>query len=362
MRTGGAGYFELSVFDVSRMRTVTNMDMETTTVENGAGNGAEAHTQPHAQYVFEDGKLSKYLFNGGNVLQQLYYHPFGGVWGDAGTNIGLQPWKYSGKEYDHRDGLDLYDYGARLYDPAGSRWTSPDPLCEKYYNISPYTFCNNNPINNIDPDGRAVFWLKGKVIGNDGIDDNRVLVVRTEGKNKKNAVKKFIKLNSGNSSAFTEGCIAYAGSVAIESSAKNRQAMVDIVGKDDGKGGSSDANNREYGGSIQEGKVVEATPGKVRKLGEPDAHMRLPGGYSTFHSHPSGRPGGEVVSANTVNFGETGGEVLKQSPSQPDMDVAGNNIHYVFGRKDGYVYVYDKNGIITSFPTEYFVTPKIEKK
>ncbi|HCS87237.1 MAG TPA: hypothetical protein DIW30_02040, partial [Bacteroidales bacterium] len=108
--------------------------------------------------------------------------------------------------------------------------------------------------------------------------------------------------------------------------------------------------------------VKEATPGKVRKLGEPDAHMRLPGGYSTFHSHPSGRPGGEVVSANTVNFGETGGEVLKQSPSQPDMDVAGNNIHYVFGRKDGYVYVYDKNGIITSFPTEYFVTPKIEKK
>ncbi|HCS87235.1 MAG TPA: hypothetical protein DIW30_02030, partial [Bacteroidales bacterium] len=37
--------------------------------------------------------------------------------------IGLQPWKYSGKEYDHRDGLDLYDYGARLYDPAAVRWT-----------------------------------------------------------------------------------------------------------------------------------------------------------------------------------------------------------------------------------------------
>ena len=137
-------------------------------------------------YVFEDGRLSKYLFDGGyidiasgqntaayrfhvrdhlgsvrvvldddgNVLQQLYYHPFGGVWGDAGTDIGLQPWKYSGKEYDHRDGLDLYDYGARLYDPAASRWTSPDPLCEKYYHLSPYVFCLNNPINCVDPDGR----------------------------------------------------------------------------------------------------------------------------------------------------------------------------------------------------------------
>ena len=178
---------------------------EAATAEQGTGTEAAGTAQSSPQtapiygyvenseefagnYVFEDGKLSKYLFDGGyidiasglntaayrfyvrdhlgsvrvvldddgKVLQQLYYHPFGGVWGDAGTNIGLQPWKYSGKEYDHRDGLDLYDYGARLYDPAGSRWTSPDPLCEKYYHISPYAFCNNNPIKYVDPDGRKI--------------------------------------------------------------------------------------------------------------------------------------------------------------------------------------------------------------
>ena len=100
------------------------------------------------------GSVRVVLDDDGNVLQQLYYHPFGGVWGDAGTNTSLQPWKYSGKEYDHRDGLDLYDYGARLYDPAAVRWTSPDPLCEKYYHISPYAFCNNNPVRYVDPDGR----------------------------------------------------------------------------------------------------------------------------------------------------------------------------------------------------------------
>ena len=272
--------------------------------------------------------------------------------------IGLQPWKYSGKEYDHRDGLDLYDYGARLYDPAASRWTSPDPLCEKYYHISPYAFCNNNPINNIDPDGRAVFWLKGKIIGNDGIDDNRVLVLRTEGENDCTAVEDFIKLNSGNSSAFTEGCIAYTGSVPIESLAENRKAMVKIVKQDNGWGGSSDANNREYGGSIQEGKVVEATPGKVRKPGQPDAHMNLPDGYSTFHSHPSGTPGGEAVSANKFDMVEKGDGSLDQPPSETDIKVAGNNIHYVFGRKDKYVYVYDRNGIITSFLMKRFVNPK----
>ncbi len=59
--------------------------------------------------------------------------------------------------YNHEQcGLDLYDYGARLYDPAAAFWTSPDPLCEKYYNISPYAFCNNNPVTFIDPDGRVI--------------------------------------------------------------------------------------------------------------------------------------------------------------------------------------------------------------
>ena len=29
-----------------------------------------------------------------------------------------------------------------------------DPLCEKYYNISPYSYCAGNPIRYVDPDGR----------------------------------------------------------------------------------------------------------------------------------------------------------------------------------------------------------------
>jgi hypothetical protein len=41
-------------------------------------------------------------------------------------------------------------------DPAYGRFTTIDPLCEKYYWISPYVYCNNNPIRFIDPDGRDV--------------------------------------------------------------------------------------------------------------------------------------------------------------------------------------------------------------
>ena len=72
------------------------------------------------------------------------------------TASGFQSYKYCGKYLDRKHSLDLYDYGARLYDPAAAFWTSPDPLCEKYYNISPYAFCNDNPVTFIDPDGRFI--------------------------------------------------------------------------------------------------------------------------------------------------------------------------------------------------------------
>lgn len=39
-----------------------------------------------------------------------------------------------------------------MYDPDLARWTTPDPLAEKYPGISPYVYCNDNPVNYVDPD------------------------------------------------------------------------------------------------------------------------------------------------------------------------------------------------------------------
>ena len=92
----------------------------------------------------------------GTLEQVTHYYPFGGIFGDATLNAGTQPYKYNGKEFDHTHGLDWYDYGARMYGPILLTWNAIDPLAEKYYNISPYAYCTNNPISYFDPDGKRV--------------------------------------------------------------------------------------------------------------------------------------------------------------------------------------------------------------
>ncbi|MBD3288913.1 hypothetical protein GF337_08935, partial [candidate division KSB1 bacterium] len=44
----------------------------------------------------------------------------------------------------------------RYFDPTIGRWLIPDPLAGKHPSISPYVYCLNNPLKNIDPDGRLV--------------------------------------------------------------------------------------------------------------------------------------------------------------------------------------------------------------
>ena len=103
----------------------------------------------------------------GSVIQTMNYYPFGAEFCDGTANSSVQPYKYNGKELDMLNGLNMYDFGARLYDVAGvPMWTSIDPLCEKYYSLSPYAYCANNPIRFIDPTGKEVYAENSIVIRN----------------------------------------------------------------------------------------------------------------------------------------------------------------------------------------------------
>jgi len=77
---------------------------------------------------------------------------------------GKQPYKYGGKELDMMSGLNLYDNLARNYDPAFDRTLTMDPLAEKYYPISPYAFCKNNPVNRVVIFTMILFLLKVFVV------------------------------------------------------------------------------------------------------------------------------------------------------------------------------------------------------
>ena len=100
--------------------------------------------------------------SGGTVAEVNHYYPFGGLF----ANTSVQPYKYNGKELDTKKGLNWYDYGARHYDAALGRWFTVDPLAEKDYLNSPYSYCGNNPIIRVDKNGKIwdIIWDIGNVV------------------------------------------------------------------------------------------------------------------------------------------------------------------------------------------------------
>ena len=150
---------------------------------------AQTHTIDYVgDKIYEDGVLSRILIEGGYVdysgetpiyhtyltdhqgnvrvvvdenaavKQVNHYYPYGALFAES-TNGNVQPYKYNGKELDRMHGLDWYDHGARHNDAAIGRWHVMDPLCEKYYDVSPYAYCAGDPVNAIDPDGKSI-WTK----------------------------------------------------------------------------------------------------------------------------------------------------------------------------------------------------------
>ena len=88
----------------------------------------------------------------GQVVEKYDYYPFGKQHGDYHTGY-IHPYRYNGKEMESMMGIDWLYYGARMMEPEWGRFTTPDPMAEKYYHISPYVYCLNNPIKWIDKKG-----------------------------------------------------------------------------------------------------------------------------------------------------------------------------------------------------------------
>ncbi|MFT4072951.1 MAG: RHS repeat-associated core domain-containing protein [Dysgonamonadaceae bacterium] len=144
----------------------------------------------------------KYSSYNDEFAQATQYYPSGLPWW-SGRMPETQNRKYNGKEFVEAHGYDSYDYGARTYYPAIMRFISMDPLAEKYYSISPYAYCNNNPVNAIDPDGRSTYVLRNddgtyRVVGGSLADHDKNIYAFSAGKN-----GELVKTSIGLSSSIT---------------------------------------------------------------------------------------------------------------------------------------------------------------
>ena len=201
-------------------------------------------TEYRSNIIYRDGKVDMVLFPGGyatingsavtfhyytqdylgnnravingstGAIEQLTaYYPYGGVIADLGTNqISGQPYKFGSKELITANGLNEYDFGARQYYSAVPGFTKPDPMCEKYYWLSPYLYCANNPINAVDPTGKAV-------IGMDELAQQNIIYTLTEEE------AKFVRFNEN-------GVIDADVLNQSSNSSENMEALKTVVNSD----------------------------------------------------------------------------------------------------------------------------------
>ena len=89
------------------------------------------------------------------VASTTDYYPFGLEMASRTYQDSLYRYGFNGKEKDQQGewGLNHYDYGFRIYNPALGRFLSVDPLTREYPWYTPYQFAGNKPIEKVDLDG-----------------------------------------------------------------------------------------------------------------------------------------------------------------------------------------------------------------
>lgn len=97
------------------------------------------------------------------IIEKSDYYPYGlrQKGNDLPDYSAINKYKYAygGKELNDELGLDLYDFGARNYDPAVGRFFNIDNYAEKFSDVTPYQYAANNPVYFIDVNGDYIYIM-----------------------------------------------------------------------------------------------------------------------------------------------------------------------------------------------------------
>ena len=110
------------------------------------------------------GDVQAIVNTNGTVVARYLYDAFGNCTIASGTTntavANANPIRYRGYYYD--DDTGLYYCNARYYSPKWRRFISPDDTAyldpEAVNGLNLYCYCNNDPVNLVDPSGHFGFW------------------------------------------------------------------------------------------------------------------------------------------------------------------------------------------------------------
>ena len=273
------------------------------------------------------------------IVAQDYY-PFGMMMPERSYTATTKGYRFgfNGKEQDDEVNGEgnAYDFGARMYDSRLGRWMSVDAMKKPYF--SSYQYGADNPMIYIDPDGNTEYYFNGKWIGSDGVNNNKIALVKS------NKVKRGIK----------KGTYQYPDPKGITNGADNDeifvidknvlQGAVDVLDKALKNGQDREFGltlNKDEAGNFErtENGIVE---GPVRPLDEEESgEVDQEKGDVIIHSHRTG-------------LGKNGEHAIPEDPSPSDksnMDEVEMSIIVGKGENGGKVGFDENDNIVDRRPS-----------
>ena len=222
---------------------------------------------------------------------------------------------FSAKERDPETGLSYF--GSRYYSSDLSIWLSVDPMSAKYPSLSPYTYCADNPVRCVDPNGEEInpiYDLNGFFLGTDdkGLQGKAIMMKREH-----------FKQNMRHSAAELVGNIDKS-IYSVSEEAKNRVNIhhASLPDRPDWDGKITDAEARDWYRTGQGAPLYINMEKLDLKPVTLEHFTKLEGNpYNFFFSISADKDIGRVYGAITLNLlnSETG-EVQVGNPSTMYID------------------------------------------